>query len=95
MKIEQDMFEQSKDKKSKNKIATIISILIVVTILVVIGIILLILHMQGQKLVVNINGQKVSVSEDTFLFVEGKKEVYVSIKDIASYVGYESHNRRI
>lgn len=95
MKIEQDILEQNKDKKPKNKITMIVTILIVVTTLVVIGIILLMLRIQGQKLVVNINGQRVSVAEDTFLFVEGTKEVYVSIKDIASYVGYEPHNRRI
>ncbi|MCI8620820.1 MAG: hypothetical protein HFJ50_03245 [Clostridia bacterium] len=91
MKIEQDNDIIIKEKKPRNKIVTIISILIILTILVVIGIIVLMVHVEDSKLSVNIDGKKVNFTEDTFMFVENTGELYVSIGDIAPLVGYEAH----
>lgn len=92
MKIEQDMGTFNNNKKSKSKLTTIISVLIVITILIVIAIVVLMLSMNEKSLVVSVDGKNVQITEDTFLFEENSREVYISIKDIAPLVGYESHN---
>lgn len=92
MKIEQDDFYRKKDKKN---ITSIISAMIVITVLMVIVIIVLILSMKDPKLVVTVDGQKVSIAEDAIIFAEDTNEAYISIRDIAALVGYEAHNRRI
>lgn len=92
MKIEQDDDFIFKEKKPRNKIATIISILIIITILIVVAIVVLMIQLEGKKLTVTVDGKKVTANEDTFLFADGSGEVYVSIQDIAPLVGYEAHN---
>jgi len=89
MQIEKDIIRQN-DKKG-TKTATIIGVLIAITIIVVIAIIFLMLSRSGKKFSVVINGQATNVSEDTFVITEDGK-VYVSIRDIAPYLGYEAHN---
>ncbi len=89
MQIEKDIIRQKEKKGAKT--ATIIGILITITIIAVIAIIFLMLSMRGKKLSVVVDGQIVNVTEDTFIFTEDEK-IYVSIKDIAPYVGYEAHN---
>lgn len=95
MKIEQDMGTFNSGKKTKNKMTTVITILIIITLLIVIGIVVLMFSMKDESLVVTVDGQKVSYTSDTFLFEENSGEVYISIKDVAALVGYEAHNRRI
>ncbi len=91
MKIEEE-YVYKREKGPRNKVATIIAILILVTIVIVAAIAILIMKMEDEKLAVIVNGQKVSFNSDTFMFVEGTSEVYVSIADVASLVGYEAHN---
>ena len=92
MKIEQDDgFTNQKEKKPHNKLMMIIGILIVITTIIVITIIMLISSMKGKKLSVVIDGQKVAPSENTFL-LDVNGNVYVSISDVAPFVGYEAHN---
>ena len=92
MKIEQDDgYINQKEKKPQNKLMMIIGILIAITTIIVIAIIILISSMKGKELSVIIDGKNVVPVESTFLFdMEGK--IYVSISDIAPYVGYEAHN---
>lgn len=92
MKIEQDFGTVNNNKKSKSKLTTIISVLIVITILIVIAIVVLMLSMKEKSLSVSVDGKNVQVTPDTFLFEENSRDVYISIKDIAPLVGYESHN---
>lgn len=92
MKIEQDEDFMKKEKKPRNKVMTIISVLIVITVLIVIAIIILMMQVEKNKLSVTVDGKKVTINEDTFLFAENSGEVYVSIQDIAPLVGYEAHN---
>ncbi len=89
MKIEQDVLVEKKD--SQNKRAKIILLLILFTILAVIGIFILILSIQGKSLTASINGNSVNYEPDTFIFTENNV-IYISIKDIAGLVGYETHN---
>lgn len=95
MKIESEEMIKTKSSNSGKKITTIVSILIAVTIVIVIGIIVLIMNMQGKKLSVTIDGIRTPVNSDVFLFTENNEDVYISIRDIATLVGYEAHNRRI
>lgn len=95
MKIESEEMIKTKNPKSEKKVTTIVSILIAVTLVIVIGIIILIMSMQGKKLSVTIDGIKTPVNSDVFLFTENNENVYISIRDIASLVGYEAHNRRV
>lgn len=92
MKIEQDDgFVNQTEKKPQNKLMMIIGILIAITAIIVVAIIVLISSMKGKKLSVVVNGQATAPSENTFLFTP-ENEVYVSISDIAPFVGYEAHN---
>ena len=92
MKIEQDEDFMKKEKKPHNKVMTIISVLIVITVLIVIAIVILMMQVEKNKLSVTIDGKRININEDTFLFAENSEEVYVSIQDIAPLVGYEAHN---
>lgn len=93
MKIEKDEIIKTKSPKSEsNKVTKIVIALIVVTLLIVIGIVILISVLGKEKLIVTVDGKKVSFTEDTFLFTENNGDVYLSIRDIAPLVGYEAHN---
>lgn len=92
MKIEQDGVVEKKGKKQKNKSVTIILILILVTLLIVLGIVMLIAQIKERQLAVYVDGRKVNVSSDIFMFTENNDKIYISIKDIAPIVGYEAHN---
>jgi len=94
MKIEQDEIIGKKYKKPV-KTTTIVSILLAITLIILIAIIILMLSMKENKLVLTVDGQRLSYTEDTFLFTEGTGDIYISISDIAPLVGYDSHNRRI
>lgn len=92
MKIEQNEDFMKKEKKPRNKVMTIISVLIVIIILIVIAIVILMMQVEKNKLSVTVDGKRVNINEDTFLFAENSGEVYISIQDIAPLVGYEAHN---
>ncbi len=88
MRIEE---EELIPKKKKNSVMTkVIAFLIVITIIVVIAIIVVIMSVKSKEFSVVIDGQITEVSEDTFAFTEDGK-IYISIRDIAPYVGYEAH----
>lgn len=74
MKIEQDY---GKTNKKSSKTTKIIAILIVVTIAVTLAIIFIIWNMQNNKLIVRVDNQPVKVPEDTFVFAEDRKSIYI------------------
>lgn len=79
----------SKNKKILNLI--IIGIVIVLLIsAVLIGAIYYLNIMQQKALKVYVDDKKIDISENAFIIKNDK--VYVSIKDIAKYLGYEVHN---
>lgn len=91
MKIEDEAMEY-KEPKQKNKVATIVAILIAVTIIILVGVGVLIYYLQSMKLSVSVNGKEVTFREETFVFPENSNDIYISIRDVASLVGYEAHN---
>ncbi len=94
MQIEQDDFvpnNYQSRKSSGNKTVAIVVGLIIFSIILMIGIILGILFLKEDKLKVLVDGTKVNYGEDTFIFTENGK-IYVSIRDVAPLVKYESHN---
>lgn len=90
MNLIDESFETKKTDNSKT-IAKIILAIIVVLILVIIGIFIAIVYIQDSTLKLYING---SVNEKVkeMMVVENDGTVYFPIKEVASYLGYESFN---
>lgn len=81
----------SEAERKNKKMMKIIMILIVIVLLFSFAIIGAIFYLQQSQFKFQINGQDVGTySEDLFVFEEDK--VYISIKDIASLVGYRAYN---
>lgn len=83
-----------KDLKTKKTIK-IISIILGILCVISIGLGIYIYYLQSQQLKVTIDGKSVNLStaEQLFLFDEQDKgKVYISIKDIASQLGYNAYN---
>ena len=78
----------NKREQQKNK-RIAMAILIVIVFLVILCIVLLVAisYFQSLKLKVVIDGASTSVPESTFVIQDD--DVYVSINDLASYVGYQ------
>ena len=92
MQIEQDdFFETKKEKNNSKKTITIVLISLAVLVTIIIGIIIAMMVITGAKLSIYVDGVQVKMPEDTFIFTEDGK-IYVSISDIAPYVGYTVHN---
>ena len=80
-------------EKDKNKNTTkIVIILIVILILMIVGIISAVAYLKNLQFKTYIDGKAVNLSEDIFIIDNANNKVYVSIKDIAPYLGYETHN---
>lgn len=90
MNLIDESFEPKKTDNSKT-MAKIILAIIVVLILVIIGIFIAIVYIQDSTLKLYING---SVNEKVkeMMVVENDGTVYFPIKEVASYLGYESFN---
>lgn len=89
-----ELYEESKstkdlEKKSKKLIKILIACLIIVVI-AIIALIVVIYYIQGAQFKVNIDGQRASLPEDTFVF-EGDN-IYVSIRDFAQNIEYTYNN---
>lgn len=80
----------SKNKKILNLVIVGIVVVLLITA-VLIGAIYYLNMMQQKALKVYVDNVKISVSEDTFI-IDDTGKVYVSIKDIAKYLGYDVHN---
>lgn len=88
--IGNSLYEDEKNKRKKT--TRIIIILIVILMLMVVGIIVAVIYMQSLQFKTYIDGKNTSLPEDTFIIDNANNKVYVSIKDIAKYLGYEVHN---
>lgn len=86
---EENLFSQEKNKTSKiSKIILICIVLVIVAIMAIIGIML---YVQSNVFRIYVDGKIVDMPEDTII-IENTGKIYVSIKDIAKYLGYQSHN---
>ena len=92
MKIEDDEFDQNQNKNNNKRLTTIILILIILTMIIATVITVMILSLKGHSLSVLIDGKDMTSIKNAFYFPEDGQDIYVAIRDIAPYVGYEAHN---
>lgn len=90
MNLIDESFETKKTDNSK-KIAKIILIIIAILIIFIIGTFIAIVYIQDSTLKLYINGSTNEKVKE-MMVVESDGTIYFPIKDIASYLGYESYN---
>lgn len=90
MNLIDESFETKKTDNSK-KIAKIILIIIAILIIFIIGTFIAILYIKDSTLKFYINGSTNEKAKE-MMVVESDGTIYFPIKDIASYLGYESYN---
>ena len=90
MNLIDENFETKKTDNSK-KIAKIILIIMSILLVVIVALIGGILYIQNSTLKLYINGN-LSEKVKNMMVVENDGTIYFPIKDIASYLGYESFN---
>lgn len=90
MNIIEEEFQNKEEKKKKTSM-TIILVAIVFVFCMIIGIISYLTYIKNSELKVFLNGQANEKVKD-LLVIEDNGTVYVPIKEIASYLGYESYN---
>ena len=82
---------QEKEQKKKKMTTTIILSAIIVLVLAIIGIITYIIYIQSSTLKLSLDGQSNDKIKE-ILKIEEDGTIYIPIKEIASYLGYESYN---
>ena len=82
---------QTKEKKKKKMATKIILGAIIVVVLVIVGIVSYLLYVQSTILRVTLDGQQNEQLKQLLVF-EDDGTIYVPIKEVASYLGYESFN---
>lgn len=90
MNIIEEGFQNKEEKKKKTSM-TIILVAIVLVFCMIIGIISYMAYLKNSELKVFLNGQ-VNAKVKNLLVIEDNGTVYVPIKEIASYLEYESYN---
>lgn len=90
MNIIEEGFQNKEEKKKKTSM-TIILVAIILVFCMIIGIISYMTYLKNSELKVFLNGQ-VNAKVKNLLVIEDNGTVYVPIKEIASYLGYESYN---
>ena len=82
---------QTKEEKKKKMATKIILGAIIVVVLVIVGIVSYLLYVQSTILRVTLDGQQNDQLKQLLVF-EDDGTIYVPIKEIASYLGYDSFN---
>ena len=83
---------QEKQKKDKTKlIKRIILVVIIILVLAIIGIAITMVYLDKAKLRVYVDG-KINDEVKNLLVIQEDGKVYIPIKEIAPYIGYESYN---
>lgn len=90
MNLIDESLETKKPDNSK-KVAKIILIIIAILIIFIIGTFITIVYIQDSELKLYINGNTNEKVKE-MMVVESDGTIYFPIKDIASYLGYESYN---
>ncbi len=90
MNLIDESLETKKPDNSK-KVAKIILIIIAILIIFIIGTFIAIVYIQDSELKLYINGNTNEKVKE-MMVVESDGTIYFPIKDIASYLGYESYN---
>lgn len=90
MQLNLDVDFQQKKTKNKKIGGLLIGAMILIFVMIIV-IIFMMMYVQKGAFRVYINEVLVKIPEDIFI-IEPDGKVYVSIKDIANYLGYEAHN---
>ena len=90
MNLIDESFEPRKKDNSK-KIARIILIIIALLVIAIIGIFVAIVYIQDNTLKLFVDGV-INEKVKEMMVVEDDGTVYFPIKDVASYLGYQSYN---
>ena len=90
MNLVEESFRTKKEDKSK-KIAKIVLIIIIILVIAIIGIVSYIVYLDSTTLKVSLNGARNQEIVQLLNFEEDGT-IYVPIKRIASYLGYQSYN---
>lgn len=87
----EDLGYDNKDLKSK-KISRTILIFMILLFIAIIVIACVLMYIQKGVFRTYIDGVGVNLPEDTIIIEPNTKKVYIDIRGIASYLGYDSHN---
>ncbi len=82
---------KEKDKSKTKLISRIILAIIILLVLVIIGIVIAIYYIDNSKLKIYVNGG-INNDIEQYLLTSEDGEIYISIRDIAPVLGYESYN---
>ena len=82
---------QTKEEKKKKRTTRIILVAIIVVFLIIVAIASYLIYIQSTTLKLTLNGQSNEQLKQLLVF-ESDGTIYVPIKEVASYLGYESFN---
>lgn len=82
---------QNKEEKKKKRTATIVLIAIILVVFIIIGIVAYMAYLQSKTLKLTLDGASKEEIKQLLVFEEDGT-IYVPIKEIAKYFGYESYN---
>lgn len=90
MKLAENSFDEKKTDGSK-KVAKIILAIIIVLVVAIIGIVITMVYIDNATLKIYVDGNMNQKIKDYLIF-EDNGNVYVSIRDIAPFLGYKSYS---
>ncbi len=82
---------QKKEEKKKKTLTTVILIAIILIVLIIIGIVSYLAYIQKSKLRITLDDQPYDALKD-LLLIEEDGTIYLPVKEISKYFGYESYN---
>ena len=82
---------QKKEEKKKKTLTTIVLIAIILVVIIIIGIISYLAYIQKSKLRITLDNQPHDGIKD-LLLIEEDGTIYLPVKEISQYFGYESYN---
>lgn len=91
MNLIDESFEQPEKKGNSKKYAKIILVLIIILVIAAIAIGATIMYMKNAELKIYINGAE-NIKVKDMMVTDNDGTIYFPIKDISSYIGYESYN---
>lgn len=83
-------YEETEEQLKTKKWMKIIGIILVILLFLCIGLVVLMYYIDSAQLKISIDGVSANQLEDLLIIENG--QVYVPIRDFASYVGYESYS---
>lgn len=90
MNLIEENFQNKEEVKNK-KITKILLVAIIMVIIIIVGIICYLMYLESSKLTFTLDG-KINENIKSILVIEEDGKVYFPIKQVASYLNYESYN---